>query len=83
MINLLNVTEAPDLVNPAQVAGQDAGVRAVFTLQVDDVDVMCRAAARGVVLLNGHMDRPGASARPALPIPAVTSGRLPIELPRG
>ena len=59
MINLLNVTEAPDLVNPAQVAGQDAGVRAVFTLQVDDVDVMCRElAARGVALLNGPMDRP-------------------------
>ena len=59
MINLLNVTEAPDLVNPAQVADQDAGVRAVFTLQVDDVDVMCRElAARGVVLLNGPMDRP-------------------------
>ena len=59
MINLLNVTEAPDLVNPAQVAGQDAGVRAVFTLQVDDVDAMCRElAARGVVLLNGPMDRP-------------------------
>ena len=59
MINLLNVTEAPGLVNPAQVAGQDAGVRAVFTLQVDDVDVMCRElAARGVALLNGPMDRP-------------------------
>ena len=59
MINLLNVTHAPDLVNPAQVAGQDAGVRAVFTLQVDDVDAMCRElAARGVVLLNGPMDRP-------------------------
>ena len=59
MINLLNVTEAPDLVNPAQVAGQDAGVRAVFTLQVDDVDAMCRElAARGVALLNGPMDRP-------------------------
>ena len=58
MINLLNVTEAPELVNPAAVAGRDAGVRAVFTLQVDDVDAMCEVLTeRGVELLNGPMDR--------------------------
>ena len=31
----------------------------VFTIQVDDVDAMCaELTARGVVLLNGPMDRP-------------------------
>ena len=45
--------------NPAAVAGRDAGVRAVFTLQVDDVDAMCEVLTeRGVELLNGPMDRP-------------------------
>jgi catechol 2,3-dioxygenase-like lactoylglutathione lyase family enzyme len=58
-VNLLKVSEAPGLVEPATVATRDAGVRFQFTLFVDDVDAMCEELKeRGVDLLNGPMDRP-------------------------
>ena len=59
LVNLLNATEAPELVEPAPVASREAGVRFQFTLGVDDVDAKCEELrARGVELLNGPMDRP-------------------------
>ena len=59
LVNLLKVTEAPELIAPANVAGPDAGSRIQFTIDVDDVDAMCvELASRGVELLNGPMDRP-------------------------
>jgi catechol 2,3-dioxygenase-like lactoylglutathione lyase family enzyme len=59
IVNLLAVTEAPELVAPAAVGGPQAGTRFQLTLEVDDVDAACaRLAERGVRLLNGPMDRP-------------------------
>jgi catechol 2,3-dioxygenase-like lactoylglutathione lyase family enzyme len=59
LINLLRETAAPSLVEPAEVAAAGSGVRFQFTLAVDDVDGMCEELTRrGVVLLNGPMDRP-------------------------
>ena len=59
LINLLRETAAPELVEPAAVAPAEGGVRFQFTLAVDDVDRMCEELARrGVVILNGPMDRP-------------------------
>ena len=59
LINLLKVTEAPDLIGPAKVAGPDAGTRFQFTIDVDDVDAMCaELAKRGAELINGPIDRP-------------------------
>jgi catechol 2,3-dioxygenase-like lactoylglutathione lyase family enzyme len=59
LINLLKVTEAKELIEPAPVGGRDAGVRVQFTFTVDDVDGMCaELATRGVTLLNGPIDRP-------------------------
>lgn len=59
MINLLVSSEGPDLVGPAAVGGPDAGVRAQFTLDVDDVDARCaELTGRGVSLINGPIDRP-------------------------
>jgi catechol 2,3-dioxygenase-like lactoylglutathione lyase family enzyme len=59
LINLLRVTNADELISPAVVAPPAAGSRMVFTIGVDDVDVMCETlAACGVELLNGPMDRP-------------------------
>lgn len=59
LINLLQATEAPDLIAPALVAPRSAGSRMQFTLEVDDVDSMAaELVARGVELLNGPMDRP-------------------------
>jgi catechol 2,3-dioxygenase-like lactoylglutathione lyase family enzyme len=59
LINLLVVEEASGLIGPAAVAPPEAGARAQFTLEVDDVDAMCaELTARGVELVNGPMDRP-------------------------
>ena len=59
LINLLKVSEAPELINPATVAVPEAGSRFVITVPVDNVDALCDTLqARGVELLNGPMDRP-------------------------
>jgi catechol 2,3-dioxygenase-like lactoylglutathione lyase family enzyme len=59
IINLLKITEAPELIDPAVVASREAGSRLVLTIQVDDVDAICaELASRGVTLLNGPIDRP-------------------------
>ena len=59
LINLLKTTAAPELIKPAKVADQEAGVQIVFTIHVDDVDALCATlTSRGVELLNGPMDRP-------------------------
>lgn len=59
LVNLLKVSEAPELIEPARVAPRDAGSRFVFTIHVDDVDAICAdLQSRGVALLNGPIDRP-------------------------
>lgn len=59
IINLLQTSAAPGLIEPAAVASPEAGARMQFTIGVDDVDAMCaELASRGVELLNGPMDRP-------------------------
>jgi catechol 2,3-dioxygenase-like lactoylglutathione lyase family enzyme len=59
LINLLRITEANELIEPATVAKRESGNRFVFTISVDDVDAMSvELVSRGVELLNGPMDRP-------------------------
>ncbi len=59
LINLLKISEAPELMAPATVGNRDAGSRLLLTITVEDVDAMCaELASRGVELLNGPMDRP-------------------------
>jgi catechol 2,3-dioxygenase-like lactoylglutathione lyase family enzyme len=59
LVNLLKITAAQELIEPARVAGREAGSRFVFTIEVEDVDAMCaELTARGVKLLNGPIDRP-------------------------
>lgn len=59
LVNLLKSTEAKELIEPAKVASRDSGSCFVFTIEVEDVDAMCKELeARGVKLLNGPMDRP-------------------------
>jgi lactoylglutathione lyase len=59
LINLLDVKSSAELVAPAPVGGQDAGVRFVLTVNVPDVDaVAADVVSRGATLLNGPMDRP-------------------------
>lgn len=59
LVNLLKITEANELIEPAKVANRESGARYMFTISVDDVDAMCiELVGRGVKLLNGPMDRP-------------------------
>lgn len=59
LINLLKISEANELIEPAKIAERESGSRFVFTIPVDDVDHMCaELTSRGVKLLNGPMDRP-------------------------
>ena len=59
LINLLKSTAADELIAPATMASREAGARAVFTIEVEDVDARCaELTAHGVVLLNGPLDRP-------------------------
>lgn len=41
LINLLHISSADELVNPATVGSPSDGGRMVFTVHVDNVDAMC------------------------------------------
>ena len=59
LINLLKISQADESIAPAKAATREAGSRAVFTLEVQDVDEMCdKLTRRGIALLNGPMNRP-------------------------
>jgi catechol 2,3-dioxygenase-like lactoylglutathione lyase family enzyme len=59
IVNLLQVEQAPELVEPVAVAPAKSGVRMLLTIRVPNVDVACATLqACGVKLLNGPMDRP-------------------------
>ena len=46
IVNLLKSTAAVELIEPAAIASPEAGSRAQFTIEVDDVDAMCAELAR-------------------------------------
>lgn len=59
LINLLKISQAGGLIEPAIVANRSAGSRLMFTINVEHVDTLCTdLAARGVQLINGPLDRP-------------------------
>ncbi|MFD2614998.1 VOC family protein [Paenibacillus gansuensis] len=58
-INLLQISEAEELITPGTVANDEAGSRFVLTIGVDDVDAVCdELKKRNVTLLNGPINRP-------------------------
>jgi lactoylglutathione lyase len=58
IVNLLATPSARELIEPAAVAGPEAGSRFQLTIWVDDADAVSKELAkRGVTLLNGPMDR--------------------------
>jgi len=58
IVNLLALPAASELIEPAAVATREAGSRFQLTIWVDDADAVCaELATRGVVLLNGPMNR--------------------------
>lgn len=71
VINLLQVSEAPDLIAPARVATPEAGARMQLTIWVEDADAtVAELQARGVELINGPMDRPWGQRTAAFADPA-------------
>jgi len=71
MINLLEVSDAPTLVEPVPVADPAAGTRLLLTVEVDDTDAACADLERhGVKLLNGPIDRPWGRRTAAFADPA-------------
>ena len=58
VLNLLTVAGARELIAPGPVAGREAGSRLQLTIWVEDTDAVCaELESRGVVLLNGPIDR--------------------------
>jgi lactoylglutathione lyase len=58
IINLLEIPAARELIDPATVAGQEAGSRFQLTIWVDDADAACaELAQRGAELINGPVNR--------------------------
>jgi catechol 2,3-dioxygenase-like lactoylglutathione lyase family enzyme len=83
LVNLLDVTQADDLIGPAAVAARAAGARAQFTIGVDDVDAVCtELARRGVDLLNGPMNRPWGIRTASFTDPSGHIWEIAADLPR-
>ena len=83
IINLLRTTEAHGLIEPAAVAGPEAGSRFQFSIWVDDVDAVCADLdQRGVTLLNGPVSRPWGMRTAAFTDPSGHVWEIAQELPR-
>jgi catechol 2,3-dioxygenase-like lactoylglutathione lyase family enzyme len=84
IVNVLSVSAAHELIEPAAVAGRDAGARFQLTIWVDDADAACEwLTARGVKLLNGPMNREWGMRTAAFEDPAGHIWEVAEELPRG
>lgn len=82
MINLLQISEAPQLVAPMPVAGSGMGSRLLLTIKVEDVDAVCdELEQHGVALLNGPIDRPWGRRTAAFADPAGNVWEVAQELP--
>jgi lactoylglutathione lyase len=59
IVNLLDVENANEIVEPGAVATRGAGSRFQLSIWVPDVDAVCvELRKRGVTLLGGPIDRP-------------------------
>ncbi len=80
MINLLQVDEAPELIEPAAVASKEAGSRSLLTIAVEDA--ICADLERhGVQLLNGPVDRSWGRRTAAFADPVGNLWEVAQELP--
>lgn len=83
IVNLLDSRSAPELIEPARVAGPEAGSRFQLTIWVDDADAVCAdLAARGVELLNGPIDREWGVRTATFTDPAGHIWEIAQELPK-
>ncbi len=58
LVNLLQITHAPEIVAPATVASADAGSRFQLSIWVPDVQAVYERLKRHGIRLNGPLDRP-------------------------
>lgn len=71
MLNVLQVAAAAEVVAPAQPEAVGATPRMLLSLWVEDVDAVVQALQeRGLVLLNGPVDRPWGKRTAAFTDPA-------------
>jgi catechol 2,3-dioxygenase-like lactoylglutathione lyase family enzyme len=84
IVNLLALSAAPELIAPASVAAEDRGNAAQITIEVDDVDAACTELEdKGVVLLNGPMDRPWGIRTASFCDPDGHIWEIAAQLPKG
>ena len=81
-INLLAMSEAPDLIAPAKVAMSESGSRVQFSIFVDDVDATCALLRdRNVALINGPIDRSWGKRTAAFSDPAGNIWEIAQDIP--
>lgn len=81
-INLLKVTAAYELIEPAVVASLEGGSRFQLSIFVGDVDAVCEElAGRGVKLLNGPINREWGMRTAAFADPAGHIWEVAQEIP--
>jgi catechol 2,3-dioxygenase-like lactoylglutathione lyase family enzyme len=82
IVNLLATREAPALIAPGVVAGQELGSRFMLSIWVEDADAVCaELAERGVALLNGPTTRPWGMRTAAFSDPDGHIWEIAQELP--
>jgi catechol 2,3-dioxygenase-like lactoylglutathione lyase family enzyme len=82
MLNVLSAAAADAVVAPAQPAVVGDAPRMLLSLWVDDVDAAVRELqGRGVVLLNGPVDRPWGKRTAAFTDPAGAVWEVAQDLP--
>ena len=82
LVNLLLTPAAHELIEPAAVAGREAGARFQLTIWTDDADAACaELKERGVRLLNGPVNRAWGMRTAAFADPAGHVWEIAQELP--
>ena len=81
MLNVLEVAAASEVVAPARPAAVGDTPRMLLSLWVEDVDAVCQdLRERGVVLLNGPVDRPWGKRTAAFTDPAGTAWEVAQDI---
>lgn len=83
MINLLLISEAPQLIEPAKVAHDSNGSRLMFTILVQNVDSVCEQLKQhNIKILNGPINRPWGRRTVAFADPAGNAWEVAQEISR-